>query len=315
MPAIASGLSAAGISLSGELPAPVFSSTITPRRAARAAPEIAASSPSSTFRERAMMQISSHICSACSMRCVEKRIVFPFAFCSSTISRRTFALIGSSPENGSSRMIRSGSWRTAATNWIFCCIPFDRFSTFRSIHPRSPEPVEPALDARREDRGAREPAKLGEEGEDAAHGHLLVEAALLRQVADPAQRLGTGGEVAEERDRPFVGLEDVVDHPDRRRLAGTVRAEEPVDDPLRHAHREVRDGDVPGVALRDVRDGGDRVGHGRSAILAVFASPRPIVAHRLRSSPGRSRWRRGPLCYRRTERERWPKLARRPLAA
>jgi hypothetical protein len=36
------------------------------------------------------------------------------------------------PENGSSRMRIGGRPRTAAANWIFCCIPFDSSSTFLS---------------------------------------------------------------------------------------------------------------------------------------------------------------------------------------
>ena len=45
------------------------------------------------------------------------------------------ALIGSSPENGSSKMTRLGSWTMVATNWTFCCWPFESSSVFFPAQP------------------------------------------------------------------------------------------------------------------------------------------------------------------------------------
>ena len=47
-------------------------------------------------------------------------------------------LTGSSPLNGSSRIKRSGSWMIAATNWIFCSMPFESSSQRLPSTPASP---------------------------------------------------------------------------------------------------------------------------------------------------------------------------------
>ena len=46
-------------------------------------------------------------------------------------------LIGSRPENGSSRIRISGSCTIVAMNWTFCCIPLESSSTFLLSHGRS----------------------------------------------------------------------------------------------------------------------------------------------------------------------------------
>ena len=68
------------------------------------------------------------------------------------------------------------------------------------------------------DLGDGPPLELAVITEQAAHGHLLVEAALLGEVADPVAR-GRARRRAEHRDRSLVGDEDVHDHPQRGRLA------------------------------------------------------------------------------------------------
>src|SRR6185369_339948 len=81
--------------------------------------------PSKILRDLLSRQMSSQIFSATSIWWVEKMIVLPARFRSSTISFSNSTLMGSRPENGSSRISRSGSCSTAVMNWIFCCIPFD----------------------------------------------------------------------------------------------------------------------------------------------------------------------------------------------
>ena len=99
---------------------------------------IARSSPSSTFLPRAMMHTESHTFSACSIWWVENSTVRPLLRMSSTTSRSTSALIGSSPLHGSSRITSSGSWISAVANWTFCCMPLDRSWTLLPRHCARP---------------------------------------------------------------------------------------------------------------------------------------------------------------------------------
>ena len=87
--------------------------------------------------------------------------------------------------------------------------------------------------------------------EQAAHGHLLVEAALLGQVADAIAR-GAVSRGAEHLDLPCVGQQDVHDHPQRGRLARAVGADEAVDRSLGHGEREAVDGGDAVESLGDV---------------------------------------------------------------
>ena len=103
---------------------------------------------------------------------------------------------------------------------------------------------------------ALEPRHVEEELADA---HLLVEAALLGQVADPVLRL--------ERRRPAehgqvaaIRKEDRQDHPDHRRLARAVRADDAVQRPLGHLQVEVVDGDRLAERLSEVLQD-NRIGH------------------------------------------------------
>ena len=77
-----------------------------------------------------MMHTASHIRSALSIRCVLKITVFPRARSSTTVSLSACALIGSRPENGSSRITSSGSWISVPMNCTFCCMPRDSSSIF-----------------------------------------------------------------------------------------------------------------------------------------------------------------------------------------
>ena len=104
--------------------------------------------------------------------------------------------------------------------------------------------------------------QLREEPEHAAHLHLLVQAAFLRQVAEAVDDAAVGVRGAEHRDRPLVGCDDVQHHPDRARLAGAVRAKQPVHGAARNGERESVDGGVFGIPLRDAPDVEGEVGHG-----------------------------------------------------
>ena len=134
---------------------------------------------------------------------------------------------GSRPENGSSRMTSSGCAMTVEMNWIFCDIPFESAFDLLRLPVSEPESSEPVVD-----RGARrppgQPLQRGVVEEQPLDGHLLVEAPLFRQVADAV--IGRARPAfAEDFDRASVREDDVQDHPDGRRLAGTVRADEAVD--------------------------------------------------------------------------------------
>ena len=52
---------------------------------------------------------------------------------STRVSMRRMALTGSRPLKGSSMMMSSGSWSSAAMNWIFCCMPLESSSVFLGI--------------------------------------------------------------------------------------------------------------------------------------------------------------------------------------
>ena len=83
------------------------------------------------------MKMRSHMRSAVAMSCVLKTTVAPRRRISSTASFSTWALTGSRPENGSSRISSAGSDTTAAMNWTFCDIPFESVSICRSSSPGS----------------------------------------------------------------------------------------------------------------------------------------------------------------------------------
>ena len=84
-----------------------------------------------------------------------------------------------------------------------------------------------------------------------AHAHLLVQSALLGQVADVAdvvcrQRMTVEGDAAR------VGQGDVVDDSDQGRLSGTVRTEQSEHLAFRHADAHTVEGGVVGIALHDI---------------------------------------------------------------
>ena len=91
------------------------------------------------------------------------------------------------------------------------------------------------------------------------HLHLLVEAALLRQEADPGRQLAPPQGSTEEGDPAFVGLDDVHDHPDGGALPGAVRPEQAEDHTRRDLQREAADRRVAGESLGDPFQLNDRL--------------------------------------------------------
>jgi len=122
------------------------------------------------------------------------------------------------------------------------------------------EPLEPFVDPL-VGHARRYPLELREEPQHAPHLHLLVQPALLREVADPVGDPGCAVRRAEQRDRSAVRHDDVEQHPDRRRLPRAVRAEQAVHGSAGDGERQVAHGEVVAVALHDVPDVDGEVGH------------------------------------------------------
>ena len=104
--------------------------------------------------------------------------------------------------------------------------------------------------------------ELGEEFQHASHLHLLVESALLGEIADAIARAPANARLSEDRDRASVGLDDVEDHADRRRLAGAVGAEQAVDGSAGNLEREILDCDVSRERLANLIDDERWLGQG-----------------------------------------------------
>src|SRR5690606_27002998 len=105
------------------------------------------------------------------------------------------------------------------------------------------EEVEQLVDARPEVGDAR--AKVARvDLEVLGDGEVVVQAVVLGTHADVAlERLAVGDEVpSEEPDAPSVGLEEAVEHAERGRLAGAVRAEQAEHAPALAAQIEPVDG-------------------------------------------------------------------------
>ena len=123
-----------------------------------------------------------------------------------------------------------------------------------------------------------------------AAGQLVVERELAGQVADAAvDRDRVGGRLDAEDERPAGRRADVVEQgPDRRRLAGAVRPEEPEGLALGHLEIDVDDPAVRAVGLRELLCLDDRghddpfppVATGTAPPATVGAGPCPFAAAR-----------------------------------
>ena len=109
-------------------------------------------------------------------------------------------------------------------NWIFCCMPLESSSVFLSsasaISMRSAQSM-----ARLRASSAREPVQLAEENQLIDDLHLLVEAALLGQIADAVQALALEG-LSEEADAAGVGHGDAHHHANGAGFARAVRPQQ-----------------------------------------------------------------------------------------
>src|SRR5206468_3862775 len=113
----------------------------------------------------------------------------------------------------------------------------------------------------------------------APHLHLAVEPSLLWEIADAIGDSGIVEGSTKDPDRALVGRDDVQDHPDGGGLSRAVGAEETVNRSLRNAQRQIVNGDVFGVSLRDVLDLDGVISH----VVASFLAPYNIdVKPRLR---------------------------------
>src|ERR1035437_4809149 len=99
--------------------------------------------------------------------------------------------------------------------------------------------------------GCAEIVELAEKDELIQHVHLLVEAALLRQVANAAED-AAGERLVEERDRARVGDRDADHHSDGTGLARAVGPEQSEHDSRLDGEGEVRDGDFGVVDLANM---------------------------------------------------------------
>ena len=102
------------------------------------------------------------------------------------------------------------------------------------------EPLEPSGGGRHR-RRLRCAAQTGEVGELLDDLHPRIQAALLRQVAEPLAHIAVDRS-AVPADGAGVGLGDPEDAPQRGGLAGAVRAEKPEDLPGRHLQRKTVQG-------------------------------------------------------------------------
>ncbi len=123
------------------------------------------------------------------MLCVEKITVAPFVAQGQKLLFQEVGVDGSNPEKGSSKISRRGSCSTVTMNCTFWAMPFESSSsTFLSHHSgfrTSRTTFSRAMASRRES-----PLQPGEEEGLFAHLHLLVEAALLGEVADAVDVFG-----------------------------------------------------------------------------------------------------------------------------
>ena len=88
--------------------------------------------PSNIFLDSWIKAIWSQSSSTDSIRWVEKITVAPSSLNCNISSLIKLALMGSNPENGSSKIKSLGWCKTVTTNWIFCAIPLESSSTFLS---------------------------------------------------------------------------------------------------------------------------------------------------------------------------------------
>ena len=150
----------------------------------------------------------------------------PEAFRSRTTSRKNSWLTGSRPEKGSSRIASAGRWRTAAMNWTRCWLPLESASSRSCL--RSSSPIRSShSQARRVLSRRSSPRSRPRDTSDRQDRDLLVKTAVLGQIARPVGMQPTArGALARNVDVSLVGPDDADEHPNGRRLAGAVWAQQ-----------------------------------------------------------------------------------------
>ena len=155
---------------------------------------------------------------------------------------------------------------------IFCFIPCD-CSRRRRVRSTSTdvEPFQELVEIAARDGPAVE---LGEIVEITCGGEIRVDRQLARKIANPPPRLeGVAPAVEAEHARASARRSQQVEQqPDRRRLAGAVGAEEPVDLARQDFERELLDTDHGAVVLGQAVDLDRRRVH-RAACLTRASSP------------------------------------------
>ena len=169
-----------------------------------------------------MIAIRSHSRSAWAMTWVEKMIVAPLAASSRISCSSRPWLIASSPENGSSRTISFGLWTIVPSSWTVCAMPLERLRI--GLLAQSPSP----FSASRASARAR-PSRSGRPRSAPMKAIASRAASPDKGRAPRADSRPPAPHRAAARGRaalrlPLDGLDDPEQHPQRRRLAGAVRA-------------------------------------------------------------------------------------------
>ena len=206
-------------------------------------------------RPSRMIPTRSHTRSTSGRSCEERKTVCPAARASNTSDWNRCCMIGSSPWVGSSRISRGGRCMNACINPSFCLFPWERDAIFadRSLSRRSASssiafPVDPTTER-------------AEIVEVLPAGHVLVGRELAGEVPDAPMDLDAGGPCvqAEHGRAARCRPDEVEQRPDRRRLAGAVRTEEPEHLSGLDRHRDVDDAAGGAVRLREVLGDDDPV--------------------------------------------------------
>ena len=164
----------------------------------------AATGPSSTFSPRAMMHTESHIRSALSIRCVLKMTVLPRAL---ELDDGVLQRLRVDRIEPAERLVEDdelGIVQQRGDELHLLLHAARELVDLGEAPVRSPpvsdEALEPVVDAL-VGVARLHALELGEEEQHAPHLHLLVEAALFRQVADAVADAGLGVRPPEQRDR------------------------------------------------------------------------------------------------------------------
>ena len=190
---------------------------------------------------------------------------------------------GSTPVVGSSSRISAGSCTSVQASASFCFMPPDsrrRAAAKRRELRHLEQPVAPRA-------VVADAVDLGEERDVLVDAEIAVEAEPLRQVADRAGDPAVVAHRIEVRARgrvPLSARQQAADQPDRRRLAGAVRADQPEHLAALDRQRELADGRGLAVPLGDAIERDESAWHLRhwngisaSTGMPAFSMP-PVLS-------------------------------------